>query len=324
MPKHSRPKRGTMQFWPRKRAKRIYPTINWYSIQSKDTKPLGFCCWKVGMTHVMLTDNNQKSISYGKIITKPVTVLETPSLFVLGIRFYEKTNYGLRSISDKWAATIPKELSIDRKTPISKKTDSPEKYDDITLLIATQPKKSGMKKLKPDVMEIGIGGDLVKKIDYAESILGKEINAKEIFKPGEFVDVSGVTKGYGFTGAVVRYGIRIQTRKDQQKQRTPGSIGSVVPRRVDWRVPMAGQHGFHTRTEFNKKVLALDDDTSKINVKGGYLKYGLVKGPYILVEGSLPGPAKRMLVIRKASRAWRKEIPVELKYISLTSKQGIR
>ena len=180
-----------------------------------------------------------------------------------------------------------------------------------------------MKKLKPDIMEIGLGGELDKKKEYAESVIGKEINAKDIFKPGEFIDVSGVTKGFGFTGAVVRYGIKIQRRKDQQKQRTPGSIGATTPRKVDWRVPMSGQHGFHTRTEFNKRIIAFNDDTSKINVKGGYLRYGLVRGPYVLVEGSLPGPSKRLLVLRKASRQWRKELPVDLKYISLASKQGV-
>ncbi|MBI5332325.1 MAG: 50S ribosomal protein L3 [Candidatus Aenigmarchaeota archaeon] len=312
-----------MQFWPRKRARRIYPTINWRSIKSSDAKPLGFCCWKVGMTHAMLTDNNQKSISYGKVITKPVTVIESPSLFVLGIRFYEKTHNGLRTICDKLAENIPKDLSIDRKTSVTKKKPVCEKYDDITLIVATQPKKSGMKKLKPDVIEIGLGGELEKKKAYAESVLGKEINAKDIFKPGEFIDVSSVSKGHGFTGTVKRFGIRIQGRKDQQKHRTPGSIGSTVPRRVDWRVPMPGQHGFHTRTEYNKKVLSLNDDISKVNVKGGYLRYGFVKGSYVLLEGSVPGPSKRMLIMRKASRQRKKEIPVDLKYISLESKQGV-
>ena len=151
-------------------------------------------------------------------------------------------------------------------------------------------------------------------------MLGKALDAKDVFKPGEFVDVSAVTKGSGYTGAVKRYGIRIQTRKDKQMHRHVGSIGSTVPRHIDWRVPMAGQYGYLTRTEFGKRIIEMSDDAKKVTPKGGFVGYGNVKS-YLLVEGSVPGPSKRLIRLRKSVRS-AKVAPVDVRYVSTESKQG--
>ena len=317
MPHRNRPRRGTMQYWPRKRAKRIYPRTAYWPA-SPESKPQGFAGWKAGMTHIQLTDNNSKSPTYGKIVTKAVTVIDAPSLFVCGFRAYKKTDSGFKCTGEKWAGSIPKDINIEKKTMPAKKPFEAKDADNVTLLAATQPGKSGMHKSKPEFFELGIGGD--KKMDYAESVLGKEISGKDIFKPGEFVDVSAVTKGFGYTGPVKRFNIRIQTRKDQQMHRHVGSIGSTVPRKVDWRVPQAGQHGFHARTEFSKRFLMFDEDAKKVTPAGGFVGYGLPKS-FMLIEGSVPGPKKRLVRIRKAVRRTN-PMPVDVKFISLESKQG--
>ncbi|MDI6721107.1 MAG: 50S ribosomal protein L3 [Candidatus Aenigmarchaeota archaeon] len=323
MPHRNRPRRGTLQFWPRKRARRIYPRIRYWP-ESKEAKPLGFAGWKAGMTHVQAVDTNSKSPTYGKIVTRPVTVLDAPSLFVCGFRAYKKTGSGMKCVGEKWAPGIPKDLHIEKKTRPAKKIPEIKDYDDITLLAATQPEKSGMHKTKPEFFELGLGGDKIsaslQKIGYAESVLGKEISAKDVFKPGEFVDASAVTKGFGYTGPVKRFNIRIQTRKDKQMHRHVGSIGSTVPRKVDWRVPQAGQHGFHSRTEFNKRIMMIDDDPKKIIPSGGFVGYGILKS-FMLIEGSVPGPRKRLVRLRKAFRR-HDTLPVDMKAISLESKQG--
>lgn len=294
--KRSRSRRGSLQFWPRKRAKRIYPT------------KADFAGWKAGMTHVQYTDTNTKSPRYGKTITKAVTVLDCPPLLVCGIRFYKKTP--MRAVGEKWIEKLPENL----KRKVGNQIGSfKEDFDIVRLIVATQPEKSGMRKKKPEVFEMPWDKD-------AKSLLGKEIFAKDVFKVGEYADVSSVTKGHGFTGAVKRFGIRIQTRKDQQMHRHVGSIGSTTPRKIDWRVPQAGQYGFFTRTEFNKRIVLIGDDAKKITPRGGFLGYGSLTN-FILIEGSLPGHRKRLVILRKASRIKRFE-PIEIKSISLESKQG--
>ncbi len=314
MPKRTRPRHGSLQYWPRKRAKRIVTrTRHWPS--SKDVRALGFAGWKAGMTHVQLVDQNSKSPTYGKTIVRPVTILDAPSLFVAAIRFYSDSPSS-HVVGEKWAK-LPKDVKLKIKTDT--KSSSPSQFDDVHLVVATQPSKSGLHARKSDLFEIAVGGTLEQKIAYCESLLGKEISAKDVFKPGEFVDASAVTKAFGFTGPVKRFGIRIQTRKDKQMHRHVGSIGSTVPRHIDWRVPAAGQHGFHTRTEYSKKVIMIDD-AAKVTPSGGFVGYGLPR-QVILVEGSVPGPRKRLIRLRKAVRETR-TIPVDVKYISLESKQG--
>jgi len=322
MPRRIQPRQGSLQFWPRKRARRIYPrTRHW--THSKDVKPLGFAGWKAGMTHIQTIDNNAKSPTYGKSIFKPVTIVDAPSLFCCGYRLYRHSP-SLHAIGESWVTKFPRGLELLRKTiPSRKEFDSKllEKADDIHLIVCTQPGRSGLSKKKPEVFEVALGGaDVKQKFEYAQALLGKEIHAKDIFKPGEFVDVSAVTTGRGYQGPVKRYHIRIQTRKDKQMHRHVGSIGSTVPRKVDWRVPQAGQYGFFTRTEFNKRILLIDDDAKKVIPAGGFLGYGNPHS-FIMIEGSVPGPRKRLVRLRKSVRT-SKILPVDIKYISLASKQG--
>ncbi len=316
MPKRTRPRHGSLQYWPRRRAKHIVArTGHWPA--SKEAKLLGFAGWKAGMTHVQLVDQNSKSPTYGKIVVKPVTILDSPSLFVCALRFYRFSPVS-SVVGEKWAK-LPKDVKL--KTKVNSKSDKTASFDDIRLVVATQPAKSGMRARKSDIFEVGVGGSLDQKLSYCESLLGKEISAKDVFKPGEFVDVSAVTKGYGFTGPVKRFGIRIQTRKDKQMHRHVGSIGSTVPRHIDWRVPAAGQYGFFARTEFSKRIVMIEDDGKKVTPAGGFVGYGLPKSA-ILIEGSVPGPNKRLVRLRKAARV-SKIVPAEVKYISLESKQGV-
>ena len=82
---------------------------------------------------------------------------------------------------------------------------------------------------------------------------------------------------------------------------------------------MAGQHGFFTRTEHNKRILLIDNDGKKVNQRGGILGYGLVKD-FVLLEGSVPGTQKRLVILRRQMRK-KAKVPVTLDYISTESKQ---
>ena len=253
--------------------------------------------------------NIQTTNAKGKIVTMPVTVLDAPSLLVCGLRFYDSH----RVIGEKWIEKLPKNL--EKKVGKQGITKNQPESINITLIVATQPEKSGMKKKKPEVFEIALGGDDVKKkLEYAKSMLGKELSAKDIFKPGEFIDVSAVTKGYGYTGPVKRFGIRIQTRKDQQMHRHVGSRGGVTPRHVDWRVPSAGQYGFFSRTETSKKIITIDEGKN-VNPKKGFQGYGIIPETFILIQGSVPGPRKRLIRLR-ASIKQKKFEPVDVKSIT--------
>jgi large subunit ribosomal protein L3 len=314
MPEVKKPREGSLAFYPRKRAARIYPNIDTYPSVDK-TIPLAFAAYKVGMGHVIALDNRKNSPTYGMQISIPVTILEVPPLKVIGVRFYQKTTRGLKVLTEIYSKDLPKELErkvkiksnfSDQKIEEVKK--NAEKISNVRLIIATEPKKTGLGKKKPEIFEIEIGGKNSKeKIEYALSLLGKEFLPNEAFKEGEVVDVIAVTKGKGTQGPVKRFGIKIQGRKAKEKLRHVGSLGQERPGKVRWTVPMAGQMGFQTRTELNKRILKFGNG-NEINPKSGFKRYGIIKSSFVIIEGSVPGSKKRLVMIRKAIRS--KEAPI--------------
>ena len=86
---------------------------------------------------------------------------------------------------------------------------------------------------------------------------------------------------------------------------------------------MAGQLGYHQRTECNKQLMKIGAEGAEITPKGGFLNYGVVSNQYILVHGSVPGPTKRLIRLRDPVRLPKKAIKeVSVTYVSTESKQG--
>ena len=107
-----------MQFWPRVRARYSYARIRTWPA-AKETKPLGFAGYKVGMTHILVEDNRPNSLSKGSEIFCPVTVVECPPLNTISIKFYKNTQNGSKLVSELSAEHTSKEL--ERKITIPKK-----------------------------------------------------------------------------------------------------------------------------------------------------------------------------------------------------------
>jgi len=329
MVRHSKPRAGSLQFWPRKRAKRIYPRVKTWP-ESEKTKILGFAAYKAGMAHAIIIDTRKNSPTKGEEISVPVTILDCPPLIVLGVRVYKDTPNGLTVSSEVFDEKIKDDKDLKRKLIIGKYSKEKgiksiekelDKIKKVRILVKTQPKKSGIGKKKPEIFEIEIGGsDIKEKWNYSKDLIGKEINIKDVFKEGEFVDAIAVTKGKGTQGPVKRFGVKIQTRKAAKKRRHIGTLGSETPRRVIWTVPMSGQMGFQTRTEHNKRILKISENGKEITPKSGFVNYGIIKGNYVLIEGSLPGPKKRIIRLKQSMRPPKVPIlPVEIKGLSTKS-----
>ncbi|MBL7206289.1 MAG: 50S ribosomal protein L3 [Candidatus Aenigmarchaeota archaeon] len=320
MAKGHKPRAGSRAYWPKKRAARIYPRIR-SAPKTKEAIPLAFAAYKAGMTHVTYTDTKEGSPTQGQDISKAVTIFDCPSLVVYGFTTYRKTPYGFKCTGLVISEKPSKDL--ERKTKLPKTSSKIEKdlenISDIRLLVHTKPREALGKK-KPEIFEVPIGGEKEEKLEYAKSKLGQEIKITDVFKLGEFIDASGISKGKGFQGPVKRFGVKIRGRKHTKKRRHIGvlsarNIARVLPNSVAY----AGQLGFQRRTEYNKRILKVGEKGEDVNPKGGFINYGLVKN-YLIIEGSVPGPRKRLIILRKGMRA-KKEQPVELKKISLESQQ---
>lgn len=325
MPTIRKPRKGSLQFWPRKRAKRDYARVrSWAKL--KDAKPLGFAGYKVGMTHAMINDNRKTSLTKGEEIFCPVTIIECPPIKTASIRFYKKTTDGLKLVSEVFGDKVDKELGRKIIVPkkINKKIEDIKDFDEIRLLVYTQPKLIGIKK-KPEIFEIALGGNKEEQLKYTKEILGKEINVNDVFKAGQQIDVHAITKGKGFQGAVKRFGIGLKSHKTEKSRKTPGSLGPWRGQvHIMWKIAYAGKMGYHLRTEYNKWLIKIGLKPEEINQKGGFLKYGIIKNPYILIKGSIIGPVKRLIRFNHTIRQ-NKKIPAEapiISYLSLEPKQG--
>ncbi|MCL6002074.1 MAG: 50S ribosomal protein L3 [Thermoplasmatales archaeon] len=326
-PNHSR--HGSMGYYPRKRARSEIPHIRSWPQIKEGPKLQGFVGFKAGMTHALFVDYRKSSTTAGSEIASSVTVIEVPPLKVAGIRLYGRDVYGEHTIGETFDAGSINELK--KVIPISKEYKPKELTEndvvDVNVLVLIQNDKvKAISKKVPDITEIRIGGGSIKeRIDYAKSILGKEVSFDSFSKSGKFVDIIAVTKGHGFQGHVKRWGVKLLPYKNRKHRRMIGTLGPWHPDWVRNTVPQAGQMGYHQRTEFNKRVLYYGKPEEKvITPKGGFINYGEVVNSYILVHGTIPGSTKRVIKLRDPARQFVPDVEkVGMTYVSVESKQGV-
>lgn len=324
-----RPKKGSHGYTPRKRASGHVPRLTSWPVGGDAPKIQGFAGYKAGMTHAVVVDYRENSLTANQEVTVPVTVLEVPPMRVAAVRYYRETPYGLKTMGEQWASGTEPRLKIRLPVPKEPKNFSPEtgKVDDVRLLAYTQPKLvTGTPRKTPEVMELRIGGGkIADRVKFALEKLGKEITINDFAKNGQMIDVAAVTKGHGFKGSVPRWGVKLQGHKDSKNRRDASPLGPFQPRFIRAGVvPMPGQMGYHNRTEYNKRILKIGTEGAEITPAGGFLNYGVVRNPYVLLHGSIPGPTKRIIRLRDAARYLRgiEVAEPQLTYVSTSSKQG--
>ena len=306
------PRRGSLAYIPKVRARSIVGRIGfWPSVGYAEPRLLGFAGYKAGMTHVMAVEDYKRSPHYGREILIPVTVIDTPPLYVLAVRCYESTPYGLRVLGEGWVEKPPKDLRrvltlperFNQTEMLGKLRDGLDMVAEVRVLVCTQPRLAGVSKKTPELFEIGVGGgELEERVNYCINLLGREVGVKEVFRDGMYVDVSAVTKGKGFQGVIKRWGVKRLPHKSRKGVRKIGTLGPWTPSWVLHTVPRAGQLGFFQRVEYNKRIIKIGERGEEITPKGGFVNYGVVKGDYILLKGSVPGPVKRLIRLRVAAR----------------------
>ena len=113
-----------------------------------------------------------------------------------------------------------------------------------------------------------------------------QVIAADVFATGEHVDVTGISKGKGFTGVMKRHNFKGQgaSHGNHKKHRAPGAIGAcATPSRVFKGMRMAGQHGNRKVTTLNLEVVEGDAERN-----------------LLLVKGAVPGPAGSLVFVRNA------------------------
>lgn len=136
----------------------------------------------------------------------------------------------------------------------------------------------------------------VKGSDMMNFNIGDVVKA-DLFTAGEYVDVSGTSKGHGFTGAIVRGNQKIGPKAHGSgSHRTIGSLANmgriavIKPGKV-----MAGQHGSFTTTNQNLEIIKVDEVNN-----------------YLLIKGNIPGPRRGYVTVTTTVKRVKSKAPVEL------------
>ena len=97
-----------------------------------------------------------------------------------------------------------------------------------------------------------------------------DVISADTFAAGDKVDITGITKGRGYTGPVKRWGHHIlrMTHGTGPIHRQPGSMGVIDPARIFKNKKMAGQYGNEQVTVLNLNVVKIDSEKNLIAVKG--------------------------------------------------------
>ncbi|ADI25180.1 50S ribosomal protein L3 [Geobacillus sp. G4] len=119
--------------------------------------------------------------------------------------------------------------------------------------------------------------------------VGQEVKV-DIFSEGEIVDVTGISKGKGFQGAIKRHGqSRGPMAHGSRYHRRPGSMGSIAPNRVFKTKNLPGRMGGERVTIQNLKIVKVDPERN-----------------LLLIKGNVPGPRKGLVIVKSAVKAAKK------------------
>ncbi len=196
---------------------------------------------------------------------------------------------GMTSIYDASGKNIPCTVIEAGPCVVTQiKTIEKEGYEAIQLSFDDKKEKNTTKALKGHFEKANTAPKRILKefSRFEQRKSFADILTVDVFIEGEYIDVSGVSKGKGFQGVVKRHGfsgVGGATHGQHNRLRAPGSVGaSSWPSRVFKGMRMAGHMG-------NQKVKIINVQILKI----------IPEKNIIVVKGSVPGPSGSYLILER-------------------------
>ena len=181
---------------------------------------------------------------------------------------------GMTQIFDEIGNVIPVTVIEAGPCVVSqKKTAENDGYDAVQLGFIDAKEKNATKPVKGHFAKAGVS---VKKhlkefrLDDCSAVNVGDVITVDTFAIGDKVDVTGMTKGRGYTGAIKRWNLHKlrMTHGVGPVHRQSGSMGVIDPARIFKNKKMAGQYGNEQVTVLNLKVVKLDSEKNLIAIKG--------------------------------------------------------
>ncbi len=145
---------GSLQFYPRVRAAKVIPSVNWKPLSKDGVGFMGFVGYKVGMTSVWAKDDTENSMTKNKRIAVPATIIECPAMRIYSVRFYK----GGKVMKD---VVVSNDKVLKKSVKVSKKVGEIKddiEFDDVRVILFSGVKNTCVDKNKADMAEIGLSG----------------------------------------------------------------------------------------------------------------------------------------------------------------------
>ena len=181
---------------------------------------------------------------------------------------------GMTQIFDEIGNVIP--VTVIQAGPCTvaqKKTVETDGYDAVQLGFADVKEKHLNKAEKGHFAKAGVANQKHLKefrLDDISAINVGDVITVDTFAAGDKVDVTGITKGRGYTGAIKRWNLHKlrMTHGVGPVHRQSGSMGVIDPARIFKNKKMAGQYGNEQVTVLNLNVVKIDSEKNLIAIKG--------------------------------------------------------
>ena len=181
---------------------------------------------------------------------------------------------GMTQIFDEIGNVIP--VTVIQAGPCTvaqKKTVETDGYNAVQLGFADVKEKHMTKAEKGHFAKAGVASKKHLKefrLDDISALNVGDVITADTFAAGDKVDVTGMTKGHGYSGVIKRWNhhhLRM-THGTGPSHRQPGSMGVIDPARIFKNKKMAGQYGNEQVTILNLKVVKIDSEKNLIAIKG--------------------------------------------------------
>lgn len=183
---------------------------------------------------------------------------------------------------------------------LQKKTMESDNYEAVQLgVVDVKAQRANKSEIAHAAKANSAAKKFVREIAGSEMLsyeIGDEIKAG-LFTAGEFVDVSGTSRGKGYQGAIVRGNQKLGPKAHGSGyHRGIGSLASagIIPTIKKGGV-MPGQHGGFTTTNQNLEIVKVDEENN-----------------YLLIKGNIPGPRRGFVTIKSTVKRVKSKDPVEL------------
>ena len=181
---------------------------------------------------------------------------------------------GMTQIFDETGRVIPVTIVAAGPCVVAqKKTAEKDGYDAVQLGFADVKEKHLTKAEKGHFDKAGVAPKKYLKefrLDDCSALNVGDIVSVDTFAAGDMVDVTGTTKGHGYTGAIKRWNLHMlgATHGIGPIHRQSGSMGVIDPARIFKNKKMAGQYGNEQVTVLNLKVVKIDSEKNILAIKG--------------------------------------------------------